>query len=641
MNRPEPEIEEGLKLPFDIRTLIAAIKGRWWQFILIGVIAVGAAYDLGHRLGSASYLSHTMLLYAPAADTNVEMGESTFLRTHLNMIKIPENLESLRDELQLAVSMDAVAGAVDAEIQKNTGLMVISGTWDTADGAAKVANTMRNIFLRRHVELMGAGETRALEHQRGKKQKELESVQKQLKELTRLGKEIRARMSEDLAANPEEEGLGDLNIRIERIRDAIAEDQSYRANLAKLGRMEVDLARTEQLAADGLIAQSAVEKARAEYEAQKAVTIDTEKTAEWREELERLQSAAMPSASSPTSPSAPVLQEMLLKEFNFELQIIELGEAIAQLDSRLAEVKQALAEIYPYPKDQAAGLNFFRIVSDAEPPIWAESSSKKLIAIAVAVLLFGFGSFVILSRVLTDRRILSRPDAKAKLGIQTLVGWRRGHLNSALKSIHDDFLLMANQLRPFAGESRCFLIVGVEEDKLHARTVGQLAAAAAQLGERVLVINGSTRSSMQPHLEKEINGHKLIFGLDEAIPGLRDGQSVFPDAGSIQAGTLHILGNGGRIPRPEELSSLKFRALLEEARNLYSMVIVIGPDPSTTRQVVLLAENCDKTMIVLRASRMKAGKIKTALEPLLAEPEKLNVILGEIKPRFASLSDAA
>ncbi len=165
--------DEGLG--FDPISLLKGFRLRLRLILLMLVVSAATGVVCSYTFGKKSYRSETILRYRKVGPGPV-MGETNFILTQLNMIKLSSNLEQVREKLQLNATISAIGHAISASPQRNTSLITIQGTWDDPETVASLTNCIRDVFLENSLK------TR--QQEAGKKladlQKRLETVRSEL-----------------------------------------------------------------------------------------------------------------------------------------------------------------------------------------------------------------------------------------------------------------------------------------------------------------------------------------------------------------------------------------------------------------------------------------------------------------------------
>jgi tyrosine-protein kinase Etk/Wzc len=122
-----------------------------------------------------------------------------------------------------------------------------------------------------------------------------------------------------------------------------------------------------------------------------------------------------------------------------------------------------------------------------------------------------------------------------------------------------------------------------------------LAAAVAQSGQRVLIIDGDLRLGS---MHKVIGG-RAEKGLSELISGQIDlAQAVRPVE---NVDNMHFIARGKTPPNPSELlMNVKFTALLRELMPLYDLIIIDTPPILAVTDAAIIGREAGTSMLVVR-----------------------------------------
>lgn len=395
---PGPPAEES-GLPFDPLTTLRSLWRR--RAVIVGFAIVGAMVGLVASLGFGErrYVSETVLMFHPGA--TAEGDTSSSLETILNLVKVPANLEGVNRRLHEETPLPALAASFEVKSVKNTDLVAISATADTARQAADRANALRDAFLANQAKLaVEKGERQSvvvakqleevkaalsaadqkridigiqtgvidLEKQTGtylQQQASMDifygqaladrtAVDEQNLTLDQAAKDLQKKIESEQKIAGAQEDLSSLNIRSGRLRSSIEEDRKDRAAKAELAEKEAEFKRASQLAAEGLLSKALLDKAQAEYEAAKVKAVDTEQIQEWKAELAKIDKGVIPTKANET-PSSSILREVMSKRLDLGLQKTAVAERVKSLDAsrnlikerveRLPELKRQLADV--------------------------------------------------------------------------------------------------------------------------------------------------------------------------------------------------------------------------------------------------------------------------------------------------------
>jgi Mrp family chromosome partitioning ATPase/uncharacterized protein involved in exopolysaccharide biosynthesis len=387
--QPPERPGSGGGLPFEPLTLLIGVLRRWKILALCLVLSIPLGALGAMTFGTRIWEAETVMLYSSR-----DMGDDTVLRTppletQIHMVKIPSNLEEVRERLQLATSLKALAAACDVYVQRKTALFFIKTKWHDAQQVAAIANTLRDVFLNQQLELLkeAAGrELRGLESRFRNVNDQLKKDDQRLQEFisknkivdldlqirwnleqltslelllsnARVDKDtltlqqgsiedkiraLRAEAAKEKAVAAQTTDLADLNIRIERLRRAIHDDKVQRANTADLAKYELAFQRAEQLYEKGLISKAEYEEIRADYEKAQVNALDTEQISEWKRQLGLLEKMVIPEKESFTSEAGTMLQDLQLRALSMELEGVSLTQRVSHLEQERQRVKARL-----------------------------------------------------------------------------------------------------------------------------------------------------------------------------------------------------------------------------------------------------------------------------------------------------------
>jgi len=151
-----------------------------------------------------------------------------------------------------------------------------------------------------------------------------------------------------------------------------------------------------------------------------------------------------------------------------------------------------------------------------------------------------------------------------------------------------------------------------------------LGVVLAQANKSTLLIDGDLR---RPSLHAVFD-LRNINGLVNAITGERGLSEVL----SEPLPNLRVCTSGPVPPNPAELlSSNRFAALVEEARQGFDYVLIDSPPVEPVADPLILATHADGVLLVLDAQRTRKGALRKALHDLRGV--KANV-LGTVMNNF-------
>ena len=381
--------EAGGGLPFEPLTLLIGLLRRWKILAIFFVVSIALGLFAGIKFGTRTYEAETVMLYTPEEGTEEGLGRTPPLATQIQMVKIPSNLEEVRERLKLPTSLKILGRACRVWVEKKTSLVFIRATWDSAKEVAAIANTLRDVFTANQIRLaredagrdLGDLEARfkrvssQLLDADGRLQEfittnsivdldmevkwsleqltslelllsnarvdrdtlELQKASLQKKIATLKNKEVK-----DRATQAKTQGLADLNIRIERIRRAIQDDKVQRTGSVDMVKYKFAFERAQKLYEKGLISKAEYEETRADFERQEVEALDTEQIKEWKRQLHTLEKQIIPEKASFKSEAGGMLHDLQLKALAMELEEVSIRQKVIHLERERQRIKARL-----------------------------------------------------------------------------------------------------------------------------------------------------------------------------------------------------------------------------------------------------------------------------------------------------------
>jgi uncharacterized protein involved in exopolysaccharide biosynthesis/Mrp family chromosome partitioning ATPase len=579
MNEPEqkPESEGGVNLPFDPRALAIGLASRL-PWILGGMILVLALALIAALINTERiYRAETVLMYTPAAPEGTPEASGPSLFTLVGMVKLEKNLRVVREKLQIPASLGTLGRAIQVEVERRTSLVMIRVEWDDPQMVAAIANTVREVFLEdrynTHSEETGRriGEVEqglalnnkklaeadaalrgytmenkivdlskeaqwfleeltnlSVLHEQAKIEKS--TVELQTANIQRVVQELQERIAkEQTEIAAQTDALSETNIRIQRLRESIYDDKQQREREAKLSLKEVDLERARKNYELGVIAKSEYDKAVAEYDAQIALTVDSDEVRQWKEEIEKLDQKVIPAGGTGSSPTGNLLTSILFREFEINLQkvavdkkIEHLSQALARVNARLEKIpdlereyvnlqrvvntledekKTLERELSALRRELQSGGREFSLISVADEPVRPSKSNRKVVFLGFCLMGFAAVGFLTLASVALDLRIKTRRDLEIHSGAPALAAFGPLAQGADILPIADGdppfvetFRILARRLRNLAPKRGArIMFVSCGHDEGTTFVVASLAAILGRQDENVVVIDGQLR----------------------------------------------------------------------------------------------------------------------------------------------------
>lgn len=709
------EPEQPQKLPFDIGTILKGLWQKRW-FLLVGLVAVvfGAVYA-GKKMGKQTYSAETSILFTAHAGT---MAGGVYriprLTTYQHLILRLDVMEEVGKRLGLEIDPETIKGCVEVVTDKKTDIMKIKGWWDTPGGAADMANTVRDVFVDLTVRLRtdeavkyathykeridnarkalkaanGAleafssefgvvdldkeaqwylDEYTAIEIKLEESRMKRRRVDLQLKGMDKAIQQLKNQIAQEQAEAADMEGLGASKTRSDRLRELIHQDKADRTNQIELARLETAYKRAQEMYRHGLIPREEMENAKAAYEAQHARTVDTKQVIEWKEELKKLDKVLVPKKAAP--PSAPILREILLKQFELELeqasltdQVTHYEEAVARVRKKLDSLPEKRKTFIPLQvevdarKKEIASLEKlyteveqlaqktsadFVVITPAVMPKFPAKSSKKMISIVIiflgGALLFG----AVLFRVVLDKTVRSVGEVDKRVDLPLLLEIPDRKRMSKRVDVDPEaverelFRNLSRAVRKATPDRGArFLVTSPGAETGTSSIVWGLADALAGRDEKVLVIDAHLRGEHDfPDMGRVVESERAA-SLAQYLNGERD--DALDAVLETEMPNVHYLPGAPGEVRPDMLASARMLELLDASKERYDVVLIDAPPAGTEADAAFLSEFCDSLLVVLRAHVTEAAKAKACVKALaFPKSRPLGVVLNDVHPLYA------
>ncbi len=221
------------------------------------------------------------------------------------------------------------------------------------------------------------------------------------------------------------------------------------------------------------------------------------------------------------------------------------------------------------------------------------------------------------SERLRIRRSSERKEAGGSLEQIELVPHDRPRLSvsEAYRSLRTALLLSSAQ------ELKVVAITSPGSGEGKTATSTNLAVVMAQLGRRVLLIDGDLR---KPRLH-EVFGISNRVGLVNVLAGGEDPGQVMS---AVDVPNLNVIPSGPIPPNPSELlASTRMRELLTRARSRFDFVIVDTPPVLAVTDATIIGSQTDGMVLCLREGKVLREDAKACRDRLLMSEVK---ILGTV-----------
>ena len=644
---PEPEAP----LPFDLRTILIGLRPRYRWALMVAGAALVVGLIGGLTVGEREYGADTVLLYRPIRGGGEEAGtaDSLPLLTQANLVKIRSNLEETRKRLEVGATLEQLGAAISVNVQKNTSLMTIASRWDDPKTATGIANTVRDVFLANQIRLQYRDELAVAEYVLKETTLRKQMLDAQVTSLDAVIANLQARVARERNNRPEIESLSDLNIRIGKLREAIYDDRQLRSNAAELAQRELELERARKGLADGVMSQAEFDEVKAAYEKQRIATEDTDQIKSWKTDLNRLNSAVLPSDSK-AAPSSLALQEVMVKAALLEFDRVGMSEKLVQITRARDEAAARLTAFEAAAASADGSITIdprksdFRIISEARIPTDPLKSNRRLLFMGLAAFVLLGGMTGIVAWVVFHPAARSAPELAARHRIGPVTGLPEETAPGGLVAFETPEALerirrIVQQMRLAAGgRATRILVVSAESGEGRTSVATHIAACLGRQQETVLLVDGSIRGPGSPdhHAVGALAlepGTTACLGryLDGSVPRMDEllAESRLPNVTTLR---------GPADPRPPELlGSSRMSDLLRTAGDRFDTVIIDGPPILPFADATALLPQVDAVVLVV-ASHQRSSVVRRALEQIRTrETPVIATVLNRVQPAFLPL----
>ena len=328
-------------------------------------------------------------------------------------------------------------------------------------------------------------------------------------------------------------------------------------------------------------------------------------------------------------------------------QVLSMTANLRTLQSQIKEETDKVIQSLKIDLSGQLMGNNIRLIDAAMPP-FAPIKPRKRFNMLLAViggLVLGLFAAVLVEFI--DQTVRTQEDVENKLGLPFLgiVPLTRqvkeqtsyNHLILQEHSLISESIRNLRTMVDFAevgSKSKSLLVSSSVQGEGKSYVAGNLAAAIAQAGEKVLIVDGDLRRS---------NLHKLFRvsnakGLSDFLAGGRTTEDLHPLIQPTDVKNLSLLTCGPRPPNPAELlNTPRLSAFLTWADGNYDRVIVDCPPMFPISDALLWGKCINNCIFVAAFGKTRVPLIKTAIKRFAASGIK---VLGAVvnMSKFGGLS---
>ena len=189
-------------------------------------------------------------------------------------------------------------------------------------------------------------------------------------------------------------------------------------------------------------------------------------------------------------------------------------------------------------------------------------------------------------------------------------------------------LRTALQFTTEAGAPKSLLVTSSRPGEGKSTTSASIALNFAQLGCKVLLIDGDLRNPSQHKVFRIENS----AGLSNYLAGSDEASDLVKTTG---VGGVSLMTTGPLPPNPAELlGGPRFATLLANAMEVYDVVIVDGPPVMGLADSPIIASIAHGTLLVIEAGKTRRGVVRDAVKRLeFARARIVGTLLNKFDPR--------
>ncbi|VEP14359.1 Capsular exopolysaccharide biosynthesis protein [Hyella patelloides LEGE 07179] len=331
------------------------------------------------------------------------------------------------------------------------------------------------------------------------------------------------------------------------------------------------------------------------------------------------------------------LQQQLSSTYDYQQAYLKRAEQLPKLEQREREINQKVETARSTYENLLSTQQELQILRNKqtgnaeiiEQAIAPENGSTGRMALMLLGILMGLllSNLTAIYLDMQDRTIKTIADIKKKLPYKVLgivpineLSDRQGVLvqqepdsyaSETYRMIQANLKFMTTQRPP-----KVILITSSAPGEGKSTVTANLAAAIAQLGRRVLLIDGDLRKSSQ---------HQL-WGVSNQV-GIKDlvtNQASVRDVASKPMAKLDLLTSGMIPPNPLALlDSNEMGELVAKARKEYDIVLIDAPPLPVTADVLTISKLVDGIVFVSRPGVIEHESAELAIEALESTRQKV------------------
>ncbi|MBF0713332.1 polysaccharide biosynthesis tyrosine autokinase [Gemella sp. GH3] len=204
--------------------------------------------------------------------------------------------------------------------------------------------------------------------------------------------------------------------------------------------------------------------------------------------------------------------------------------------------------------------------------------------------------------------------------------------NIISKELSEHYTALATNIQFLGKDIKKIVVSSVQENEGKSTVSINLAKSLADLGLKVLIIDGDTRNSV---MLARFKARGKVEGLTSYLSGSVGIENVLYET---DVNNLTILPSGQIPPNPTSLlQSRNFEIMLSAFEKYYDYIIIDAPPVGAVIDAAIIAKQCDGSILVVQSDAIKRKFVKKAKDQLEQSGSKfLGVILNKVDMEVSS-----
>jgi len=567
-----------------------------------------------------------------------------FIDSEEDVVLSPEE-KQIREKRRV---VERLRNRLEVDHRRDSYTFTISITSQNPDMAARVANTLAELYLTDQLEAQYEATQRAHEWLDDR----LRSLRQEVQASEQAVKNVRQRSDIVQAGGSTvlEQQIGNVNAQLieARVKRSRAESRLARAEEIKerdggveslgevIGSQTIQQLRSEESSLRRKIAELSQTYGARHPEMIQARAEMEDLQAKIEEEVERIITSLeneVESARAEERSLEQSLEELKRESETTMVAELELRELERQAESARTLYQNFMDRFQETQEQEALQRPDARIISEAEPPSSASHPRTKMTLglSALAGLMFGvMGAFLLetLDRGFRTGDQVEKATGLSMLGMIPLLGRTKGKPSDYV--VKKPFSSLAESLRAIRTAihlsnvdqpPKTIMVTSTLPKEGKSTFAASLGRLSAKSGAKTLVIDADLR---RPSLEESMPEHEVQYRLEDVLQGNAGiEEAIVTDE---QSG-LHMLMSHGKAPAVAEmLGSQRMKNMLAKLEEQYDLILLDTPPVMGVSDAWTLARTVDSVVFIVRWAETPRETVRSALKQM----ELLDIKVGGV-----------